>query len=189
MERTLPNGLRVIVTRQTAVPKVTVTLTVLSGYSSDPADETGLANLTADAIQEGTKTKTSREIRRQAFGMGGTLSAAASQDYSSLTVRGLAEFAPQLVDLIADVAMHPTLPANEIAILKQQHLQSAWRSGRGRRSSSPTRRSGTRCSGIIRTRGRAKRKPRSRPSTAQRSRRSIGRTTARTTRFCWSWAR
>ena len=48
VERTLPNGLRVIVTRQTAIPKVTVTLTVLSGYSSDPADLTGLAALTAD---------------------------------------------------------------------------------------------------------------------------------------------
>jgi len=105
--------------------QVTVTLTVLSGYSSDPADETGLANLTADVIQEGTKTKTSREIRRQVFGMGGTLTSAVSQDYSSLTVRGLAEFAPELVDLIADVAMNPTLPADEIAILKQQHLQNA----------------------------------------------------------------
>ena len=35
IEKTLPNGLRVIVTRQTAVPKVSITLTVLSGYSSD----------------------------------------------------------------------------------------------------------------------------------------------------------
>ena len=125
VERTLANGLRVIVTRQTAVPKVTITLTVLSGYSSDPASETGRANLTADVIQEGTKTRTSREIRRQVFGMGGTLTAAASQDYSSIAVRGLAEFAPQLVDLVADVAMNPTLPADEIAILKQQHLQNA----------------------------------------------------------------
>ena len=31
VERTLPNGLRVIVTRQTAIPKVSITLTVLSG--------------------------------------------------------------------------------------------------------------------------------------------------------------
>ena len=57
VERTLPNGLRVIVTRQTAIPKVSITLTVLSGYSSDPADLTGLASLTADLIQEGTKTQ------------------------------------------------------------------------------------------------------------------------------------
>jgi len=38
-------------------------------------------------------------------------------------VRGLAEFAPRLIDLVADVAMNPTLPADEIAILKQQRMQ------------------------------------------------------------------
>ena len=32
VERTLPNGLRVIATRQAAIPKVSITLTVLSGY-------------------------------------------------------------------------------------------------------------------------------------------------------------
>jgi zinc protease len=124
VEKTLPNGLRVIVTRQAAIPKVTVTLTVLSGFSSDAADLTGLAALTADVVQEGTKTRTSKEIRRQMFGMGGSLSAAVSQDFSSLSVRGLSEYAPQLIELLADVAMNPTLPADEIAILKQQRLQN-----------------------------------------------------------------
>jgi len=127
LERTLPNGLRVIVTRQTSVPKVSITLTVLSGYASDPPDVTGLAVMTADAVQEGTKTRTSREIRRQAFGMGGTISATASQDFTSITARGLAEFAPRLIDLVADVAMNPNFPEEEIAILKQQHLQAAAR--------------------------------------------------------------
>lgn len=125
VERTLSNGMRVIVTRQTTVPKVTVTLTVQSGYASDPADLTGLAALTADVVQEGTKTRSSKEIRKQMFGMGGSLSAGVSQDFSSLTVRGLSEFAPQLIELVADVAMNPTLPADEIAILKQQRLQNA----------------------------------------------------------------
>jgi predicted Zn-dependent peptidase len=123
VERTLPNGLRVIATRQTAIPKVSITLTVLSGYSSDPADLTGLASLTADLIQEGTKTKSSRQIRRDAFGMGGSLTAGASQDYTSISARGLSEFAPRLIDLVADVAMNATIPDDEVAILKQQHLQ------------------------------------------------------------------
>jgi zinc protease len=124
IEKTLANGLRVIVTRQTAIPKVSITLTVLSGYSSDPADLTGLASLTADLIQEGTKTKSSRQIRRDVFGMGGSLSAAASQDYTSVSVRGLSEFASRLIDLTADVVMNPTIPEDEVAILKQQHLQT-----------------------------------------------------------------
>jgi zinc protease len=124
VEKTLPNGLRVIVTRQTSVPKVSITLTVLSGYSSDPPDLTGLASLTADLIQEGTKTKNSRQIRREVFGMGGSLSAAASQDYTSVLARGLAEYAPRLLELTADVAMNPTIPEDEVAIIKQQHLQN-----------------------------------------------------------------
>jgi zinc protease len=124
VERTLPNGLRVIVTRQTVVPKVSVTLTILAGLASDPPNLTGLATMTGESIQEGTKLRTSREIRHQVFGMGGTLSAAASQDYTSITARGLSEFAPGLIDLVADVAMNPTFPEQEVGILKQQHLQA-----------------------------------------------------------------
>jgi zinc protease len=127
LERTLPNGLRIIVTKQTVVPKVTVTLTVLSGFSSDPVDLTGLAAITADAVQEGTRTRTSKEIRRDIFGMGGSLTAAVSQDFSSLTVRGLSEFTPKLVELVADVAMNPALPPDEVAILKQRRMQNVER--------------------------------------------------------------
>jgi len=123
VERTLPNGLRVIVTRQTAVPKVSVTLTILNGLASDPPDLPGLAALTADLVQDGTTTQSSIEIRRRVFGMGGSLSASVSQDYSSISTRGLAEFTGGLVDLLADVVMHPTFPQEEIDVVKQQYLQ------------------------------------------------------------------
>ena len=127
VEKTLANGLRVVVTRQTAVPKVTVTLTILSGFSSDPPDLTGLAQMAADIVQEGTRTRNSRQIRRQAFAMGGSLTAGVSQDFSSLSTRGLSEYAAQLIDLVGDVAMNPTLPEDELAILRQQHLQTVSR--------------------------------------------------------------
>ena len=123
LERTLGNGLRVIVTRQAVVPKVSVLLTVLSGYASDPADLTGLASMTGEMVQEGTKTRTSQDIRGQVFGMGGSLSAVSSQDFTTLSARGLAEFAPTIIDLVADVAMNPTFPQDELAIKKQQRLQ------------------------------------------------------------------
>jgi zinc protease len=123
VERTLANGLRVVVARQTNVPKATVTLTVLAGYANDPRELTGLAQTTAEAIQEGTKSRTSRDVRRQLFAMGGSLSAAVAQDFSSLTARVLAEFTPRLIELMADVAMNPALPPDELAIVKQRHLQ------------------------------------------------------------------
>ena len=57
--------------------------------------------------------------------MGGSLTAAASQDFTSISARGLSEFAPRLIELVADVAMNPTIPEDEVAILKQQHMQQA----------------------------------------------------------------
>ena len=102
-----------------------ITLTVLSGYSSDPADLTGLAALTADVIQEGTKTKSSRQIRRDVFGMGGSLSAAVVAglllDHGArpVGVRAAAHRSRSPTS-----AMNPTMPEDEVAILKQQHLQT-----------------------------------------------------------------
>jgi zinc protease len=123
-DRTLPNGLRVVVAQQNSVPKVTATLTVMAGLANDPADLAGLASITGEAIQEGTKSRTSAVIRHQAFAMGGSLSATSVQDYTSLSIRGLSEFTPGLLDLLADVAINPTLPEQEIGILKQQRLQA-----------------------------------------------------------------
>jgi len=124
VEKMLPNGLRVVISPQAAVPKVSLTLVVLSGLAADPAELPGLAAITSDAVQEGTKTRSSREIRSQAFAMGGSLTATAVQDFTSLSIRGLSEFTPELLALLGDVAMNPTFPDQEIGIIKQQRLQS-----------------------------------------------------------------
>ena len=70
MERTLANGLRVVAARYPTVPKVTAILTVRSGLAVDPADKAGLAQFVADAVQEGTTTRDSEQIKREVFGMG-----------------------------------------------------------------------------------------------------------------------
>src|SRR5687767_15447072 len=64
IERTLPNGLQVVTVRSGAVPKVSVVLTIKSGLAVDPAKHAGLAQFVVDAVQEGTTTRTSPQIRR-----------------------------------------------------------------------------------------------------------------------------
>lgn len=123
IERTLPNGLRVITLRYATVPKVSVVLTMTSGLSSDPPPQAGLAQLVVQAVQEGTATRTSPEIRREVFAMGATLSGTAGQDASSLAMRGLADTLPQMLALLADVARNPTFPQDEIDLLKANTRQ------------------------------------------------------------------
>lgn len=117
VERTLPNGLRIIVARYATVPKVSLLLTFGSGLASDPDGKTGLAQLVADAAQEGTTTRDSRALRNQVFGLGATLGATVGQDSSTFQMRGLAETLPALVDLLADIVQRPSFPESEIELL------------------------------------------------------------------------
>ena len=124
VERTLPNGLRVVVARYATVPKVSVVLTVQSGLAVDPADKAGLAQVVVDAAQEGTSSRTSPQIKQEVFQLGATLTGASGQDTSTFTIRGLADTLPEMVALLADVVRNPTFPQGEIDLLKANLMQS-----------------------------------------------------------------
>jgi predicted Zn-dependent peptidase len=124
VERTLSNGLRVIAVRYPTVPKVSVVLTIQSGLAVDPADKAGLAQFVADAVQEGTTTRDSVKIRQEIFALGASLNAAAGQDTSSFTIRGLADTLPQMMALLADIVRNPTFPPSEIDLLKANTTQA-----------------------------------------------------------------
>ncbi|MEW6323542.1 MAG: pitrilysin family protein [Acidobacteriota bacterium] len=124
VERTLANGLRVVTVRYATVPKVTAILTVLSGLSADPAAKAGLAQFVADAVQEGTTSRDSRQIRQEIFAMGASLSGGAGQDTTTFSMRGLADTLPRMLDLLADVVRNPTFPQDEIDLLKANTAQA-----------------------------------------------------------------
>ncbi|MGE0361954.1 MAG: M16 family metallopeptidase [Vicinamibacterales bacterium] len=117
VERTLANGLQVVVARFATVPKVSVYLTFRSGLAADPATQAGLAQFVADAAQEGTTTRASRQLRDEVFAMGASLGAAVGQDSTTFTMRGLAETLPQMLDIVSDVVRRPTFPEAEVQLL------------------------------------------------------------------------
>ncbi|HEY7790924.1 MAG TPA: hypothetical protein VIC33_10455, partial [Vicinamibacterales bacterium] len=52
--RTFPNGLQVVVVQQHEEPAVSMRLIVRAGSAQDPAGKTGLANLAASLLDQGT---------------------------------------------------------------------------------------------------------------------------------------
>jgi predicted Zn-dependent peptidase len=123
VERTLPNGLRIVALRHATVPKVTAMLTIQSGLAVDPADKAGLGQFVIDLAQEGTATRSSEQLKREVFALGANLSGFAGQDSSTFQVRGLNTTLPQMLALVADVVRNPTFPQDELDLMKATTAQ------------------------------------------------------------------
>ena len=123
IERTLPNGLRVVAVRYGSVPKATVILGIQSGLAVDPPGKAGLAQFVVDLLQEGTASRSSEQIKREAFGMGASVTGAAGQDASTLQVRGLSETLTGMLSLVGDLVQNPTFPQGELELMKTNSAQ------------------------------------------------------------------
>jgi predicted Zn-dependent peptidase len=122
----LPNGLTVILLEDHKLPTLSFTMMVRPGQLADPDDLPGLASFTAGMLREGTEKRTSSQIANEIDSLGATLGAnsAFGAGYSSVNASGLAPDADHILDLMSDVALHPTFPDAELAQFKQRE-QSA----------------------------------------------------------------
>jgi zinc protease len=114
VERTLANGMRLIVIERHALPIVTAYLVAGGGSSTDPKGRAGLAELAADVLTKGTATRSATDIARAVETLGGGIGGDATRDgsYLSLTVKS-DEIQPAM-EVFADVAMHPTFAQEEL---------------------------------------------------------------------------
>src|SRR5438552_14877653 len=69
----LPNGMKVTLVPYGNLPKVTLSLVTRTGNLNEPADLTGLADLSGKLMKEGTTTKSSKQIAEDSARMGGAV--------------------------------------------------------------------------------------------------------------------
>lgn len=111
---TLENGLAVTLAEVGRMPKATVQLVFRAGTGDDTAEKTGLSTFVAALLPEGTTTRTATEIAETAARWGGSVDTAVTPDESTVSGTVLSEFTPDLVGLVADVAMNPAFPPKEV---------------------------------------------------------------------------
>lgn len=124
VEKTLKNGLRVIVVENANMPLVTSGLLIKSGGEVDPADMSGIADMTADLLTKGTSKRTAPEIAEAVEALGGELNSGASWDSSIVTVNVMSSKIGQAMEILADVVRNPTFKDEEIERLRAQNLDS-----------------------------------------------------------------
>lgn len=106
---TTANGIRVLVVRNTELPTVAIRL-LIDRKPILEGDAAGIVNIVGEVMKCGTATRTKDEIDESIDLLGGSLGAGGTALYAS----GLSRHAEKLLEILADITMHPSFPKDEL---------------------------------------------------------------------------
>ena len=118
----MPNGLTALVIEQHALPIVQIQALIKAGSAQDPPEKAGLANLVASLLDEGTESRSAKQIADEIEFVGGQLTVNVTEDYTRASARVLTKDVTLGFELLADVLLHPTFPEPEIERVRRQIL-------------------------------------------------------------------
>jgi len=114
VRRTFSNGLTSLIQRTSTHPAVTLAVTIPAGTVCDPDDRTGLAHFAARVIDRGTASRSSADVAEALDDRGVSLNTGVNRHLFVLNCSCLAEDAPALIDLIAEIVRDPVFPPIEV---------------------------------------------------------------------------
>lgn len=122
--RRLSNGLEVLVVEHHELPLVQMNLVFKTGGAADPPEKAGLASLTADMLDEGTRQRSALEISDALASIGAQLAIGSGWDASSASLLTLTRHLDRALDIFADVITNPAFSPKELERLRAQRLTS-----------------------------------------------------------------
>jgi predicted Zn-dependent peptidase len=128
VDRTLSNGLKLVILESNRIPTITVNISVPSSRLRDPAGMPGVAEATSAMMMMGTTTRTARQISEALADIGATVSfggggggggrggggGAAGGGEGTITVSAMTENFDEALGIMADILLHPSFPADEL---------------------------------------------------------------------------
>jgi zinc protease len=118
----LPNGLTLILSERRGLPVVAASVVLKTGSDANPIDKPGLANFVAAMLDEGTASRNALQIADEVAQLGASLGTGSSMDATTITGRSLSKNFGPLLNVMADVTLHPSFPAEELERQRAQRL-------------------------------------------------------------------
>lgn len=123
VETRLANGLRIAIVHDARLPMVSFRLAFHGGDSNDPVELSGLSDMMAHLLTEGTAHRTSLQIAEEVERLGATLSVSSTSDFATIGASSLAVYVDEILELMADVTLQPSFPQNEIDLARENTKQ------------------------------------------------------------------
>jgi len=118
----LDNGLKIKVARAPLVPVVTISLVLEAGEDVLGTDHAGLAVLTGDSLEGGTKKWSGSELASQLENNGTGLSVDTDWDCTTVSLSCLADRLDTVLGVLAEVILNPLFPEDEVNRFVSQEL-------------------------------------------------------------------
>ncbi len=118
----LSNGIQIFLIEDKTLPLVQLNVVLKSGWASDPTNRPGAASLTAELLDEGSKTRTALQIAQEAKALCAILITDSTFDSSLVELNILKKNLDRGLDLMADVLLNPTFPQEELERQRQIYL-------------------------------------------------------------------
>jgi predicted Zn-dependent peptidase len=118
----LDNGLKVWLVEQHELPTVALSLVIQAGADHDPAAQPGIASMTADLLDEGTKTRSTLQISEEIDAIGASFGTSAGTDGSFMTLSSLTKHLDKALAVFTDVLANPVFPEKEFQRIQKQRL-------------------------------------------------------------------
>jgi zinc protease len=119
---TLSNGLTLMLNERRGMPVVSANLVFRTGSDANPLDKPGLASFTADVLDQGTTTRNAVQLAEEVAQIGASLTTGTSRDASTVATSSLSRNFPAALSLLADVALRPSFPAEEVERVRATRL-------------------------------------------------------------------
>jgi zinc protease len=123
-ETTLPNNLKVVIFEDKRLPLVSYRLGFKSGDANDPKDSNGLTSAITALLNEGTKTRTSKQLAEEIERLGASVSASSTDDNTIVSASALSLYSSDVLRLMADVVLNPVFPESELALYKKNTIEN-----------------------------------------------------------------
>jgi len=124
IERTLPNGLHVVVVPNTELPYVTVLCGLKYGAWAEDAALPGTASAASALLTKGTEKYSAEQLAELIEFNALTIEGSATLDVSQVVATALSDKLPLAVELLSEVIRRPAFPEKEIELLKHQRSVS-----------------------------------------------------------------
>ena len=121
--KTLDNGIRVLGTVSTETPTTSLLIKIPAGHYYETAENSGVANLTAQMLNEATLERSAEEISKALALLGSTVSISSNDKYLSVNINTLSKNLDQTLAIAIEKLQKPAFKAADFERVKQNSIQ------------------------------------------------------------------